>query len=84
METPVLQRRTPIRLVITILDQVLRPYDFGKQPAVCYRVPGGSEKQQSTSDDFQVDKIVQDIENLISAGCDGLVIWLPPITCIRR
>lgn len=36
----------------------------------------GSETQ-STSDDFQVDKIVQDIENLISAGCDGLVIWLP-------
>lgn len=32
---------------------------------------------QSVSDDFQVDKIVQDIENLISAGCDGLVIWLP-------
>ena len=32
---------------------------------------------QSTSDDFQVDKIVQDVENMISAGCDGLVIWLP-------
>lgn len=36
----------------------------------------GSEAQ-STSDDFQVDKIIQDIENMISAGCDGLVIWLP-------
>ena len=36
----------------------------------------GSEVQ-STSDDFQVDKIVQDIENMISAGCDGLIIWLP-------
>ncbi len=36
----------------------------------------GSEAQ-STSDDFQVDKIVQDVENMISAGCDGLVIWLP-------
>lgn len=36
----------------------------------------GSETQ-STSDDFQVDKIVQDVENMISAGCDGLVIWLP-------
>lgn len=32
---------------------------------------------QSISDDFQVDKIVQDIENLISSGCDGLIIWLP-------
>ncbi len=29
------------------------------------------------SDDFQVDKIVQDIENMISSGCDGLVVWLP-------
>ena len=36
----------------------------------------GSESQ-STSDDFQVDKIVQDVENMIAAGCDGLVIWLP-------
>lgn len=36
----------------------------------------GSEAQ-SVSDDFQVDKIVQDIENMIAAGCDGLVIWLP-------
>ena len=36
----------------------------------------GSESQ-STSDDFQVDKIVQDIENMISAGCDGIVVWLP-------
>ncbi len=31
----------------------------------------------ATSDDFQVDKIVQDIENMIAAGCDGLAIWLP-------
>lgn len=36
----------------------------------------GSESQ-SVSDDFQVDKIVQDIENMISAGCDGLIVWLP-------
>lgn len=34
-------------------------------------------ESQSISDDFQVDKIVQDIENLISSGCDGLIIWLP-------
>ena len=32
---------------------------------------------QDISDDFQVDKIVQDIENLISSGCDGIIIWLP-------
>ncbi len=29
------------------------------------------------SDDFQVDKIVQDIENMIASGCDGIVVWLP-------
>ena len=32
---------------------------------------------QAISDDFQVDKIVQDIENMISSGCDGIIIWLP-------
>lgn len=31
---------------------------------------------QAISDDFQVDKTVQDIENLISSGCQGLVLWL--------
>ena len=30
-----------------------------------------------SDDSFQVDKIVQDIENMISAGVDGLAIWLP-------
>lgn len=30
-----------------------------------------------SDDNFQVDKIVQDIENMISKGVDGLVIWLP-------
>ena len=34
-------------------------------------------ESQAISDDFQVDKIVQDIENLISSGCNGLIIWLP-------
>ncbi|MCD8299590.1 MAG: substrate-binding domain-containing protein [Clostridiales bacterium] len=29
------------------------------------------------SDDFQVDKIVQDFENMISSGCDGIIVWLP-------
>lgn len=29
------------------------------------------------SDDFQVDKIIQDIENMISSGCDGVILWLP-------
>lgn len=29
------------------------------------------------SDEYQVEKIVQDVENMISAGVDGLIIWLP-------
>lgn len=28
-------------------------------------------------DEFNVEKIVQDVENLISSGCEGLIIWLP-------
>ena len=30
-----------------------------------------------SDDNYQVDKIVQDIENMIATGVDGLVIWLP-------
>lgn len=34
--------------------------------------------ETSVSDDnYQVDKIVQDIENMIATGVDGLVVWLP-------
>ena len=32
---------------------------------------------QAICDDGQVDKIVQDVENMIASGCDGLIIWLP-------
>lgn len=28
-------------------------------------------------DDSQVDKIIQDVENMISSGCDGVILWLP-------
>lgn len=42
-----------------------------------YVVEALGSEAQSVSDDFQVDKIVQDVENMIAAGCDGLVIWLP-------
>lgn len=35
----------------------------------------------SVSDDnFQVDKIIQDVENMIAAGVDGLIVWLPADT----
>ena len=30
-----------------------------------------------SDDNFQVDKIVQDIENMIASGVDGLAVWLP-------
>lgn len=42
-----------------------------------YVVSAVGSENQDASDDFQVDKIVQDVENLIAAGCDGLIIWLP-------
>ena len=28
-------------------------------------------------DNFQVEQIIADVENMINAGCDGLLIWLP-------
>lgn len=28
-------------------------------------------------DEFSVEKIVQDVENMIASGCDGILIWLP-------
>jgi ABC-type sugar transport system substrate-binding protein len=28
-------------------------------------------------DELSVEKIVQDVENMIASGCDGLVLWLP-------
>jgi len=35
----------------------------------------------SVSDDnFQIDKIIQDVENMIAAGVDGLIVWLPADT----
>ncbi len=35
------------------------------------------DKTTLTDDNFQVDKLVQDVENLISTGIDGLVVWIP-------
>lgn len=42
-----------------------------------YVIESFGDTYQDISDDFQVDKIVQDIENLISSKCDGIIIWLP-------
>ncbi len=42
-----------------------------------YVIDAFGNEAQALSDDFQVDKIVQDIENMISSGCDGIVVWLP-------
>ena len=46
----------------------------GNQQAV---IDAFGNESQAISDDFQVDKIVQDVENMISSGCDGIIIWLP-------
>lgn len=35
-------------------------------------------------DEFNVEKIIQDIENMISSGCDGLIIWLPAEPMIEQ
>lgn len=34
-------------------------------------------KAVAMNDEGSVEKIVQDVENMISSGCDGLVLWLP-------
>lgn len=34
-------------------------------------------KAVSMDDNFSVEKIVQDVENMISSGVDGLIIWMP-------
>ena len=34
-------------------------------------------ESMAMDDEFNVEKIIQDVENMISSGCDGLIIWLP-------
>lgn len=34
-------------------------------------------KSIAMDDEFSIEKIVQDIENMISSGVDGLIVWLP-------
>ena len=36
-------------------------------------------KDESTSadDQFSVENIITDVENMIASGCDGIIIWLP-------
>ena len=31
----------------------------------------------SVSDNYQIEQIVADVENLCNSGCDGLIVWLP-------
>lgn len=35
------------------------------------------DESVSADDQFSVETLVSDVQNMISAGCDGLVIWLP-------
>lgn len=34
-------------------------------------------ESMSVYDDISVEKIIQDVENLIASGCDGLIVWCP-------
>ena len=35
------------------------------------------DESTSTDDQFSVENIITDVENMISSGCDGIIIWLP-------
>lgn len=35
------------------------------------------DESVSADDQFSVETLVKDIENMISSGCDGIVVWLP-------
>lgn len=35
------------------------------------------DESTSTDDQFSVENIITDVENMISSGCDGVIIWLP-------
>lgn len=58
---------------------------FGSSSYALLTLAGNSEKTFQAygdnvsvmDDNFQVDKIIQDIENMISSGVDGLAVWLP-------
>lgn len=42
-----------------------------------YAIKQLGDTPMSTNDNFQVEQIIADIENLCNAGCDGVLIWLP-------
>lgn len=41
-----------------------------------YVIETFGDEASEVSDDFQTDKMISDIENLCSSGCDGVLIWL--------
>ena len=41
-----------------------------------YVIETFGDEASEISDDFQVDKMISDIENLCASGCDGVLIWL--------
>lgn len=38
----------------------------------------------AADDQFSVETLVTDIENMISSGCDGIAIWLPAEETVRK
>lgn len=42
-----------------------------------YAIAQMGDTPMGTNDNFQIEQIIADIENMCNAGCNGLIIWLP-------
>ena len=42
-----------------------------------YAIQYLGDKAMGLNDNFQVEQIIADVENMCNAGCDGILIWLP-------
>ncbi len=42
-----------------------------------YAIEYMGDTAMGTDDNFSVESMVSDIENMINAGCDGVIVWLP-------
>ena len=42
-----------------------------------YAIAHMGDTPMGTNDNFQIEQIIADVENMCNAGCDGILIWLP-------
>ena len=42
-----------------------------------YAIKYLGDETMGVNDNFQVEQIIADVENMCNAGCDGILIWLP-------